>query len=382
MQKICLEYGERLTGSESNQKLADYTAEYFEHASYQVERQKFSCIDWKAGEVELISDGVQFSAEASYYTLGCDLEADLTVLKTIEELEKADLKEKVAVLDGSLSSERLMPKSFTFYNPEHHQKIISLLEEKRPAAVIAAVDDANSIFEDGDFDIPSIYISREEAELLYKGSNKVKLRIDAERKSSYGENIAAGINLDKDEKIVLTAHLDTKSGTAGALDNAAGISVLLMLAQLIKADDIPYSLELLLLNGEDYYSLPGQMKYLNEHLHKDNNIILAVNIDGVGLKESSTALSSFELGDKADSLINRLLKERKGFELTDPWPEGDHMLFVVNDIPAVAFTSKDIFEIIDTIIHTEKDNLEMIDYQKVEEVIYFIEDFLKKFRIS
>ena len=380
LQTICLEYGERLTGSVSNQKLADYTAQYFKDCGYIVEQQKFSCIDWQPGAVELSCEGHKFAAEPSYYTLGCDMEAEFTVLKTIDELEQADLNNKVAVLQGNLSSERLMPKSFTFYNPDHHKQIISLLEEKDPAAVIAVVANNNSIFEDGDFDIPSVYISEDQAKDLLNCNNKVKLKIDAERKDSNGENIIARINPQKERKVVITAHLDTKYGTPGALDNASGITVLLMLSQLIKADDIPYTLELLLLNGEDYYSLPGQMKYLDEYLNKENNIILAVNCDGVGLKRSSTAVSTFDLWPEADGLIGELIKENNELELIEPWPEGDHMLFVMNNIPAVALTSKDIFEIIDTVIHTEKDNLEMIDYHKVEEVVYFLEKLLKRLK--
>jgi len=377
---ICLEYGERLTGSVSNQKLANYTAQYFKDCGYNVEQQKFSCIDWQPGAVELSCEGHKFAAEPSYYTLGCDVEAEFIVLKTIKELEKADLKNKVAVLQNDLSSERLMPKSFSFYNPDHHKQIISLLEDKNPAAIISVVADNNFIFEDGDFDIPSVYISEAEAEDLLKCDGKVKLKIDAERRSSHGENIIARINAEKKKKVVITAHLDTKYGTPGALDNASGITVLLMLAQLIKADDLPYSLELLLLNGEDYYSLPGQMKYLEEYLNKENKIMLAINCDGVALKGSSTAVSKFELDSEADNLVNELIRKSDGFELIDPWPEGDHMLFVMNNIPAVALTSKDIFEIIDTVIHTEKDNLEMIDYHKVEEVVYFIEKLLKRLK--
>ena len=47
---------------------------------------------------------------------------------------------------------------------------------------------------------------------------------------------------------------------------------------------IDYCLELLLLNGEDYYSTPGQMEYMEEYLGEDNNIILAINCDGMSKK--------------------------------------------------------------------------------------------------
>ena len=109
-----------------------------------------------------------------------------------------------------------MPKSFSFYNSEHHQKIISLLEEKKPSAIVTIVDNDISIFEDGDFDIPSVYVTKE-------------------------------------------------------------------------------------------------------------------------------------------VLLKEILVERENFELIEPWVEGDHILFLMNQIPAIALTSKNIFDMIDSIIHTERD---------------------------
>ena len=38
----------------------------------------------------------------------------------------------------AISAEQLMPKNFVFYNPEHHQKTIALLESRKPAGIITA----------------------------------------------------------------------------------------------------------------------------------------------------------------------------------------------------------------------------------------------------
>ncbi len=134
-------------------------------------------------------------------------------MRTVEELEDSDLQNKIAVLTGELTQEQLMPKSFPFYNPESHQKIIRLLEEKRPLAVITAVDNDTSVFEDGDFDIPTAYISKETGQKLLDGQGKISLKIDASRQESKGSNLIARINPDAEKKLVITAHLDTKYGT-------------------------------------------------------------------------------------------------------------------------------------------------------------------------
>ncbi len=69
------------------------------------------------------------------------------------------------------------------------------------------------------------------------------------------------------------------------------------------------------------------------------------------------------------------------FEIIDPWVEGDHMLFQMNNIATIALTSKKIFEMIDNIIHTEKDRIELVDYNKVNEVIIFLEDVIRNYKV-
>ena len=56
----------------------------------------------------------------------------------------------------------------------------------------------------------------------------------------------------------------------------------------------------------------------------------------------------------------------------------DYMLFVMNQIPTIALTSKDIFNLIDKVIHTKKDNLNLVDYKEVVKVIKLIEKIVKR----
>ncbi len=44
------------------------------------------------------------------------------------------------------------------------------------------------------------------------------------------------------------------------------------------------------------------------------------------------------------------------------------MLFVMHGIPAINFTSKEILNLIDEIAHTERDAIDIIDYQWILEV--------------
>lgn len=65
--------------------------------------------------------------------------------------------------------------NFVFYNPDSHQEIIQLLETGKPLALLCATERNAAtaggvypfpLFEDGDFDIPSVFMKDTEGEKL------------------------------------------------------------------------------------------------------------------------------------------------------------------------------------------------------------------------
>lgn len=94
-------------------------------------------MDWEQAGVNLKLGDDAFESFASPYSLGCQVEAALAEVSTVEDLETAEAAGKVLLLTGDLTREQLMPKNFPFYNPEEHQRIIRALEQQAPAAIIA-----------------------------------------------------------------------------------------------------------------------------------------------------------------------------------------------------------------------------------------------------
>ena len=186
-----------------------------------------------------------------------------------------DAHEKILLINKELTKEQIMPKNFVFYNPEEHKQIISLLEEKNPKAIICVtgcVEDISGgfypfpIFEDGDFDIPSVYMKNTDGEKVIKlTGQKVELAIESKRIPAKGYNIIARKKGEGKGRLVLCAHIDTKKNTPGALDNATGVAVLMALAEQLRNYKGPNDIEIVAFNGEDYYSVPGQMLYLKQN---------------------------------------------------------------------------------------------------------------------
>ena len=77
-------------------------------------------------------------------------------------------RDEILLIHGDLAREQLMPKNFSFYNPEQHQLIIALLKENPrlpssppPGVTLSWLERCthSPLIEDGDFDIPSVYIT-------------------------------------------------------------------------------------------------------------------------------------------------------------------------------------------------------------------------------
>lgn len=386
LKKFCLEIPTRRVGSKGNQAATDLFASIVATFGFETESQSFECIDWSQEGAHLSIEGIHYETIVSPYSLGCCVTAPFIIVSTIEELIAAEISDKIVLLCGEIANEQLMPKSFPFYNPDEHKRIIQLLEEKKPQAIIAATtrnpEMAGAVYpfpliEDGDFDIPSVYMTAEEGNRLteYTGK-KISLEIRARRSPSNGCNLIARKGRDLHCRVVLFAHIDAKDGTPGATDNGTGVVVLLLLAELLEEYAGNLGIEIVALNGEDYYSAPGEKQWLNMNQSKFNEIILGINIDGVGYYQGKTAFSlygcPFEIADsikKVFSTHNEMIEGK-------PWYQGDHGLFLMNQRSALAITSERFDYILTELAHTPKDSPDIVDTAKLVNVAAALRELL------
>ena len=386
LHKLCTEIDNRCVGSTGNRQATDFFAEQVAGFGFKTEKHEFDCIDWKYGEVQLLIDGKDFSATASPYTVGCDLTAPLAVASTLAELESQDVSGKVLLLLGEIAKEQLMPKNFTFYNPEHHQKIIALVEEKAPRAIISATSRDPELaggiypfplFEDGDFDISSVYTTEEQGHLIAQHAGKpVVLNFEATRLPSTGCNVVARRGQNPDSKIVLFAHIDAKINTPGALDNGTGVILLLLLAELLQEVSFNKTIEIVALNGEDYYSAPGEMLYLQNNPNQMSEVYLGINIDAAGYVDGKTAYSLYDCPNNVASKIHNSFPVEKGFMEGEQWYQSDHSLFIMNQRPALAITSEKFMHLSTYITHTDKDAPTLVDTSKLTETALALRNLL------
>jgi aminopeptidase YwaD len=292
------------------------------------------------------------------------------------------------LLRGDIAKEQLMPKNFPFYNPDHHQRIIQSLETKKPRAIIAATSrDLEMVgsmypfplFEDGDFDIPSVYMTDEEGSRLAQHAgpeDEVSLDSRAQRIPAKGCNVIARKGANPHRKVVLFAHIDARMSSPGANDNASGVIVLLLLAELLADYAGNLGIEMVAMNGEDYYSNPGEQQYLTINAGKFDEIVLGINLDDVGYYKGNVAYSLYDCPSELARSIHKVFSGYKELVEGEPWYQGDHGLFLMNQRPALAITSELLMELMREITHTPKDRPEIVEPTRLVHLAFALRDLL------
>ena len=381
LKQLCVDISERCVGSEGNRRAADLLENYLRSFNFKTSRPAFDCLDWSAEGVTLRAGEECFPVRISPYSVGGKVNAPLVTVSSVEELKQVAGEGMVVLLKGEIAREQLMPKNFPFLNLPEHREIIDLLERGGFKAVVCATsyhpEMAGGVYpfpliEDGDFVLPSVYLTDREGERLAQHQGEmVSLEVKVSRQPARGYNVVGCKGKSGYPGVVFCAHMDSKQGTPGALDNAAGLIVLLLLAEQLKDYRGAIPVEIVTLNGEDYYSNPGEVLYLKEIQKHPENIMLGVNIDGVGYVKGETSVSSYGCPPVVEEVVCRLISSTSGIVQGKPWYQGDHALFIQNGIPALGITSERMEDIL-AVAHTPQDNPELVDCTKLGTAANFL----------
>lgn len=380
LKKLSVEIGERPAGSQANRRAADFIVGEMEQAGYEVTAQEYSCPDWRALTGELTVGGKKVSIIVNTHSPSCDIEAGLVPVSSVEDLRKFDLAGRIAVVHGEITRGGFMPKNFDrrYYADENKDRFIGLLERCRPGAIIAEshYDITLPVLQDSELDIPSVSVHRDDVPLLLlKTDSPARLKIAAESRKSTGSNLI-GRSGNGTKKILLCAHYDSFPGTPGAMDNAAGIAAMLLLARHLKEVETKAAIELVAYGGEDSW-FPGDALYIQEY--PSNDLIAAINIDGIGMKDAENVVAFFGCPDELVSRITETAKGYGGF-VQGPFYESDHGFFWPLGIPTLAFTSN-CMELLGKVTHTENDTMNLLDTRKIEQTVGLVLEIVKMFDV-
>lgn len=369
----------RPVGSPANHEAEDHIAAALGAAGYEIERQAFDCVDWRLEGVELWADGLALPVVANPYSPAADVSAPVVAAATYAELAAADLAGRIAVLHGALTAEALFPRNYPFFTVEEHVRLIDLLLARRPAAVVMvshAAENPAPLIEDGDFALPSVTVPAGVGQALRRAAGPVTLRLSSSRQPGRAANVIGRRAAPARHKLLLCAHFDTKPGTPGALDNAAGVAAVLALSEQLAARPPDSNVEIVAFNGEDHYAAPGEMAYIAGCGSDFGRIALLINVDGVGLRGQPATVAFFNCPEAWAGRARTLIGRWVGIAESAPWPEGDHSIFAMQGVPCLAITSGGIHALLDGVIHTPADTLDRVDPVGIAAAVGFLAGLL------
>lgn len=375
---LAVEIGQRPGGSVGNHAAAAYIEKVFQDCGLAVERQCFPCTGWDAHESYLQINEEWVQSVANVFSTPCDVNGPVVAVSTLAELAAADLRDKIALIYGDLTRQPLPAKAWA-YKEEKDARIVEILEEKRPVALItiqSRIGDLERVIEDADFTIPSATVSAQVGLLLLKRHQAtVHLRIASTRTEAESCNVVARHPGQGAGTILLCAHYDTKFDTPGAADNGSGVSVLLTLAQMFSQQIHPYTVEFVAFSNEEYLPL-GDDAYFARHSDAFDDMLAVINIDKVGCTLGNNSITTLAASEPFQEHLAAITRSYPGVIWVDPWIESDHTFFAWRGVPCIPISNSGAprFD------HLRGDTIEWLSAAKLNEaasLIYKIVEHLQ-----
>jgi aminopeptidase YwaD len=382
LETLCMAHPDRHVGGPGVTAANDLFAEAAEAAGFTVDRLAFDCVDWKRVGAHVVAGGAVRCLHVGPYSPPFEGRARLVAASTLEAIESADAHGAVLLLHGQIAAEQITPRNYPFYQMDEHTRLLQTLDRVRPAAIIAATDRSAMaaalhpfpLFEDADLGFPSAYLTVEEGGLLLAhAGEEVSLTIVSSQIPAASEQLVARRDGLSSRRVIVSAHIDSRHGTPGALDNAAGVVVLLALAELLRDTTPRFTVELVPFNGEDNFAAYGEMAYLaaDESAGFDD-VVLAINLDALGRCCDTTAISFYGVGEAERSRVMEVAERFDSVSEGPEWPMSDHMVFAMRGVPAMAVTSSGLLEIAATVAHTPADLPDLVDPALLVEAAGFV----------
>jgi aminopeptidase YwaD len=378
-------YEDRRVGGPGNLAAVDHIETVLAGAGFAVESTPFDSTGWEPGAAHLHAGWRDWPVHPGPYTNPCDVRAPLAAASTVEELDRGVHAGTILLLHGELVAEQLPPKGFPFYEAPELRRILAAIEAAAPAAVVAATGRnpgfAGSLYpfpliEDAEVEVPHAYLRDEDgAALLVHVGDEAHLRLESRRVPAIGRQLVARRGSGPG-RVVVFAHVDSKQGSPGGIDNASGVAVLLALGGLLRDHAGPPAVELVPLNGEDDWATPGEKLYVAANEGAWGDIVLGVNLDAAGAVGGETAISLYGVEAALEATIRAVAARHAGIVEGEPWFESDHGLFLQNGVPALAITSTTFRDLCATVTHTALDTRDLADPASIAGIARLLADLV------
>lgn len=359
MEELCLRIGTRHTGSAGEKLAADYLEKVFKEYGYETRREEYPTTGWEFESFELVNVTQQRAVPAAapcFFSNAADIEGKLLWLTTadVKHLEDFPVQGRLCMVECWSAMNNVMGRN----------KIAEVLDSMGAAGAIF-ISNIHTSF------APSTKIQRSPflktlaaCVVAQEGAYDIaRHREDTYRlviKARCFENISCNVIASRPGKTgatgVFGAHYDTAPLTQGAGDNASGTAIVLELARLLKDEPTEMKIEFAQFSAEEYipeFLPPGSEDYVKRHGNED--IKWLINFDDFGILIGEPYIK-VNLMEKLPPFTSKRFEVRKAVS-----QDGDDKSFFHAGIPTIWYFDSNPFYT----LHTEKDSLDTIDYDKM-----------------
>lgn len=382
---LTVEVGQRLAGSEADARAVAWAEQKFKQLGYdKVWTEPFSMQYWQRGQASL-SVSAPFHQNLVVTALGGSvgtpfdgINAQVAIFDSLEQLKQAapaQVKDKIVFINKSMGKDKLG----TFYGSVVGARAQGAVEAAKlgaKAIVIRSVGTSINRFahtgimrySDDVPRIPAAAISVPDAiqlEKMLSRQPELTLQLQMQNKlpgEVVSHNVIAEITGSKrpDEIVLISAHIDSWDEGTGALDDGAGVGIVMATGALLKQQGRPERTVRVVLFGNEEGGLVGARAYAAKHASNLKNHVFASESDfGAGRiwrLDTGFGAKSLAFGKTLQQQLTHL-----GIELGDNSASGgpDVSVLKAQGVPVVSLQQDgtDYFDY----HHTPNDTMDKID---------------------
>ena len=342
LERLCDDFGGRLTGSAANVGAMNQLAEALRALGYTPEKREFAMPGWERGDdrVELVAPLARRLrvAALSYTEPSAPFVAEVVPIGNgrPEDYPTSNVTGRVGLLASG--------------SPLQMREVLAAAQARKLRGILFINREAGGqlLTRTGDFQgtalpLPVFSIAQEEGNwmdrLIRRGvAVRVRLEVNSRSRPITAGNLVVRIPGREAGRLIVGAHFDSWDLGQGAMDNGLGIAQLFALATAFRGVQPRHTIELVWFNGEEQ-GLWGSRHAAAEL--GDAPVIAMINLDMVGVPIGVNAL-----GD--DSLVPALERWHaargdagrlaKGVENLN-WVASDHTPFQLAGVRAITFNA-------------------------------------------
>jgi Zn-dependent M28 family amino/carboxypeptidase len=303
VEQLTVEIGPRLAGSPADAKAVAWAVEKFKKLGYdKVWTEQFTTPYWQRGNarLEVLSPFPQsLVLTALGGSVGTDdkgIDASVVMFDSLEQLIAAKTEQvqgKIVFINKAMTKDK-MGSQYSQVVGARSKGAVEAARLGAKALIIRSIGTSQNRFahtgkmsyQDGVAKIPAVAISAPDAMQLSKiiqraPEAKLKLTMNNHTADAVSHNVIAEITGSErpDELVLISAHLDSWDQGTGALDDGAGVGLVMATGALLKQSSRPKRTVRVVLFGNEEGGLVGARAYAAKHAPELSRHIVATESD-------------------------------------------------------------------------------------------------------